>query len=147
MKALNKICDFKLYSGKKENIPELGDLEMCGSVMYYSEMPKVFRLSKVNLNVTLKTIESGIALRALDIMGAGGFLMTNPQEELLEHFQAGRDFEIYRSTEELCEKTVYYLKNEDMRAEIARRGHDKVKALFSYEKQFAEMFVQMGFAF
>ncbi len=147
VKALNEICNFKLYSGKKCSIPELKDLQMCGSVMYYSEMPKVFRLSKVNLNVTLQTIESGIPLRALDIMGAGGFLMTNPQEELLEYFQVGRDLETYESAEELCEKTVWYLNNEDMRAEIARQGHDKVKVLFSYEKQFAEMFAQMGLAF
>lgn len=147
VKALNGICNFKLFSGKKGCIPELGDLEMCGSVMYYNEMPKVFRLSKVNLNVTLQTIESGIPLRALDIMGAGGFLMTNPQEELLEHFQAGRDIETYESTEELCEKTVYYLNNDGLRAEIARRGHEQVKAQFSYEKQFMEMFSQMGLAF
>lgn len=147
VKALYDICNFKLFCNKQGNLPELGGLEMSGTVMYYSEMPKVFRLSKINLNVTLKTIESGIPLRALDIMGAGGFLMSNPQEEMLENFEVGKEFEIYRSKEELCEKTKYYLKNDALRADIAHRGYMRVKEFFSYERRFCEMFEQMGLAF
>ena len=37
----------------------------------------MFANSKVNLNITLRNIKTGIPLRALDIMGAGGFLLTN----------------------------------------------------------------------
>ncbi|MCH5266662.1 MAG: glycosyltransferase [Lachnospiraceae bacterium] len=146
-KALNEICDFKWFSGQVKKLPELEKMEMQDSVFYYSEMPKVFRLSKINLNITLKTIGSGIPLRALDIMGAGGFLMSDPQEELLENFEPEKDFATFCSKEELCEKTLYYLANEQMRAGIAQRGHDKVKELFSYEKRLGDMFSQMGLAF
>ena len=35
-------------------------------------MPEVFRKSKINLNITLRSIISGISLRVYDILGAGG---------------------------------------------------------------------------
>ena len=39
-----------------------------GSVDYDREMPQVFRQSRVNLNISLRSIKSGIHLRAFDIM-------------------------------------------------------------------------------
>ena len=53
------------------------------------ELPCVFRYSKLNLNPTLKSIQSGIPLRALDIMGAKGVLLSNFQPELVEYFEDG----------------------------------------------------------
>jgi len=48
-----------------------------GPVKYYTDMNAVFRNSKLNLCPTLRSIASGIPLRALDIMGAGGVLFSN----------------------------------------------------------------------
>ncbi len=50
-----------------------------GKVDYYDQMPYVFLNSKINLNITLRSIKTGIPLRAFDIMGSGGFLLTNYQ--------------------------------------------------------------------
>ena len=44
-----------------------------GKIDYYDTMPSVFHNSKINLNITLKTIQTGIPLRAWDILGCGGF--------------------------------------------------------------------------
>lgn len=111
-----------------------------GTADYYSEMPYVFANSKINLNITLRSIKSGIPLRAMDIMGAGGFLLTNFQADFLEHFVPGEDFVYYESPEDMVEKIEYYLSHEKERKEIARNGHEKVKENHSFEKFFEDVF-------
>ncbi len=110
-----------------------------GIVDYCQEMPQVFFRSKINLNITLRSIQSGIPLRALDIMGAGGFLMSNYQPELARQFEEGKELALYGSREELLDKTAYYLSHEKERQEIAHRGFLKVQKLFSYEMRVRKM--------
>jgi spore maturation protein CgeB len=103
-----------------------------GPIDFYYDMPKVFKLSKINLNVTLKSIKSGIPLRAMDIMGAGGFLLSNYQEDFFDYFEADKDFVFYGSTEELIEKADYYLRHDEERKTIARNGLHKVSTEHNY---------------
>lgn len=93
-----------------------------------TEMPKVFHLSKINLNMTMRPIETGLPLRCFDILGCGGFLMTNYQDEINDMFVIGQDLEAYSSLEELIDKCAYYLTHEDERATIAHNGYEKVKS-------------------
>ncbi len=110
-----------------------------GSAGYFDEMPKVFKSSKINLNVSLKCIESGIPLRALDIMGSGGFLLTNYQPEIAEHFVDGEEVVMYTSLEDAVAKCEYYLEHEDERKEIGKRGYEKVRQQFGYEDRIRKM--------
>ena len=98
-----------------------------GGVDYEKECPYVFKLSKINLNISLKSIQTGIPLRAMDIMGCGGFLMTNFQSDYLKHFEPDVDFVYYESMEDLKEKLHYYLDHDDERIKIANSGYNKVK--------------------
>ena len=88
-------------------------------------MPQIFACSKINLNPSLRIIQTGIPLRAFDIMGAGGFLLSNYQEELLELFEDGIEVVVYESPEDAVEKIDFYLRHEDLRREIAERGKRK----------------------
>lgn len=110
----------------------LPNLRNHGTTDYYSEMPLVFKKSRVNLNISLRSIRSGIPLRAFDIMGSGGFLLSNYQEDFLENFTPGVDFEYYESEKDLLQKTDYYLTHEEERLAIAKNGHDKVAAAHTY---------------
>ena len=132
-----------LYSSNKGGLSE----NICwkGSAGYFDEMPKVFKLSKINLNISLKCIQSGIPLRALDILASGGFLLSNYQPELAEYFTDGEDLVLYYSMEDAWQKCEYYLKHEDERKAIAANGREKAKAFFSYEKKLQEMFTTAGF--
>ncbi len=118
----------------------LENVRVHGGVDYSVEMPKVFRQSKINLNITLRSITSGIPLRVFDILGAGGFCLTNYQESILEHFEDGRDLVIYSSPEDMLEKIGYYLTHEDERMAIARNGHEKVKD-YSYYNTYKKLFM------
>ena len=107
-------------------------------------MPYVFAISKINLNITLKSIQSGIPLRAMDIMGAGGFLLTNFQADFLDYFTPEEDFVYYNDTEDLLNKIEYYLSHDKERKEIAENGHRKVKENHSFEICFRKMLQTAG---
>ena len=110
-----------------------------GTVNYYTEMPKVFNQSRINLNITLKIIKTGMPLRILDILGAGGFLMSNWQKELADNFTDGKDVVMYQSIDELVEKCGYYLSHEDERRQISINGHGRAHELFELEKLLKEI--------
>ena len=110
-----------------------------GAIGSLYEMPKIFNLCKINLNLTMKPIQSGLPLRIFDIMGCGGFCLTNYQAEISEYFEIGKDLETYSSMEELIEKCAFYLENDDIRNEIAMRGYEKVKKYHTYPLRIAEM--------
>ena len=110
-----------------------------GGVSTLTEMPKVFQASKINLNMTMRPIETGLSLRIWDVLGCGGFLLTNYQAEIPDYFEIGKELETYESMEELVQKTQYYLAHEEERMEIAIRGYEKVAKYHTYEIRLAQM--------
>lgn len=134
----------KLFS--TENNDALKNVILCGPVDYNSNMPKVFRYSKINMNISLRSIESAIPLRCLDIMGCGGLLMSNYQPELAEYFDEGKEMLIYRNPEDALEKADYYLnpKHETERKKIAENGYLKTKRDFNYKKQLSFIWEKAG---
>lgn len=137
LQRLSKKYDTYLFSGRKpEYLPEI---HYMGIVDYYTEMPEVFCNSDINLNITLKSIGTGIPERILDIMGVGGFLLTNYQAEMEEYFQAGVDYDYYGDMEELEEKVDFYLKNPQVRERAAASGCEKIGKFFNYNERLEEM--------
>lgn len=122
----------KLFTLNKDAV--LPGVTNMGVADYYSEMPLIFHNSKINLNITLRSIKSGIPLRCMDILGAGGFLLTNYQADLLDYFIPNEDFVYYEDESDLIRKVDYYLEHEDTRKQIAKNGHEKVAKNYSYEK-------------
>jgi len=114
-------------------------IDLKGYVDYQTIMPKIFKLSKINLNITSKAITSGIPLRVLDIMGAGGFVISNYQPEIAEYFENGIEVVMYESMEDLQLKIAYYLKNNEERERIAMAGYKKVSKLYPYEVKLREI--------
>lgn len=127
----------RLYSFQKCEV--LKNVECLPPIDYMSEMPKVFKCSKINLNPSLRCIQSGIPLRALDIMGAGGFLLSNYQEELLEYFGNEEEMVVYDSITDAYEKAVFYLKNDDARNRIAECGRERIRAFFSMDERIKDI--------
>ena len=135
---LSKYHSVCYYSKEQSDI--LKNARYCGTVDYNTEMPKVFKLSLMNLNITLKILKSGIPLRALDIMGCGGMLFSNYQPELSENFQDGVEAVFYESIEDAFEKAQYYLKDKDKIREISHNGYIKVKENYNYKNRFKQIF-------
>lgn len=99
-----------------------------GTVDYYQEAPLVYRNSKINLNISLKSIATGIPLRIFDIMANGGFVLTNYQADLMELFTPDEDFVYYEDQEDLLAKVDYYLSHDEDRQQIASNAKKKIEA-------------------
>lgn len=110
-----------------------------GCVEYFGEAPAVFRRAKINLNISLRTIQNGIPLRCFDIMASGGFLLTNFQMDFLGQFEAGTDYVYFESREDLYQKAAYYLEHEKERKMIAWHGHDTMLKRHSYNQRLEQM--------
>ncbi|SHI17107.1 spore maturation protein CgeB [Butyrivibrio fibrisolvens DSM 3071] len=104
-----------------------------------TQMPIVFNNAKINLNITLRAIETGLPLRMFDICAAGGFLLTNYQEELPEYFEIGKEAEYYGSKDELIDKCSYYLTHEDERTRIAQAGLERIKKQHTWRHRVAQI--------
>lgn len=136
VQILNKLAKHfptDLYTDDPDK--ELIGVNLKGAVNYMTDMPKVFNCSRININPVMRNIRTGIPLRAWDIIGAGGFLMTSFQLEYMDFFENGKDYVYYESHDDLLRKTEYYLNHEDERAQIARNGHEKAVKFHSYEKR------------
>ena len=110
-----------------------------GPVDFYDKAPYVFKASKININISLRSIINGIPLRCFDIMGSGGFLLSNYQQDFLNHFVPDEDFVYYDSINDMMNKIEYYLKNESERKEIAENGFRKIESEHTYLKRAEEM--------
>lgn len=117
----------------KSDTHNLEGVRAKGYVTYNEEAPKVYNLSRINLNMTMRSIETGVPQRVFDIMGAGGFVMSNWQEEAEELFVPDQEIVLFHDMEELIYKVNYYLKHEQERLKVALNGYRKVKELYSYE--------------
>lgn len=131
---LAKKYDIKVYTHlQNSNIPPQLEKVISPEVDYYTQAPFVYRNSKINLNISLRSIGSGIPLRAFDIMGCGGFLLTNFQADFMEFFVPNEDFVYYTDYEDLLAKVDYYLTHDEERERVARNGYEKVKLYHTYE--------------
>jgi spore maturation protein CgeB len=96
-------------------------------------MPYIFASSKININISLRSILTGIPLRVVDIIGAGGFCLTNYQAEMSEYFENGRELVWFESPGDMVEKADYFLHHDDEREKIAINGAEAAERIFSYD--------------
>lgn len=122
---------------------EIPGVSIHSEVDYYNQMPFVLQNSRINLNITLRSIMSGIPLRALDIMGCGGFLLTNYQADFFDELIPEKDFVFYESKQDLVKKITYYLKHDKLRNEIAKNGYQKMCECFDYSIALKKMLQAM----
>ncbi len=134
LSALSERFHVSLYT--RSDASSLPRVHVKGGAGTLTEMPKIFQASKINLNITMRPIETGLSLRIWDVLGCGGFLLTNYQAEIPEYFEIGKDLEVYENMEDLMQKADYYLHHE---AEIALNGYEKTARYHTYEMRLAEM--------
>lgn len=140
IRLLNKVSEkyaLSLFTYQKtDKLPKAHNM---GTVDYYKDMPVVFNRSKINLNISLKSILTGIPLRCIDVMGSGGFLLTNYQADMFRHFEAGKHFDYYTDENDMLRKIEYYLNHEDERMSMAEAGKKMVEMNHNLEDYLADM--------
>ena len=136
--TLGREWDIKLFTVDLNY--KLNGIKNMGVTGYETEMPLVFKNSRINLNISLRSINTGIPLRCIDILSSGGFLLSNYQSDLAIDFVPGEDFDYFGSKEEMISKCEYYLSHDKERKEIAQNGQRKISRLYSFNAVFDRMF-------
>jgi spore maturation protein CgeB len=110
-----------------------------GPADYARQTPRIYQQSRINLNIEKIYNTASLNLRIIDAMACGGFVLTEPVDDLKDYFSDGRELAVYGSAEELREKAGYYLAHEQERRAVAARGMQTVRAQFSLEGRIQEM--------
>ncbi len=133
---LSRLYPIDFYSASKIPVSlQDGKINLKGYADYETELPLIYYNSKINLNITSKTIESGIPQRIFDILACGGFCLTNYQPEIAEYFEDGLELVMYQGMEDLEQKVKYYMEHEQERAYIAQNGRRKIEEFFALGKR------------
>jgi spore maturation protein CgeB len=119
-----------------------------GGAVAAEHIPDIFRDSVISLNFGDSGIvwEGGfpaksrqIKARVFEVPGSGGFLLTEPAEDLDRYFAIGREIETFASPDELANKIKHYLGHPRDRDEIAAAGHLRVRREHTYEQRFRDL--------
>ena len=138
--TLNAISDsFKIDLWTLSDVSKLPKVNFRGGADSNKMMPQIIKCSKINLNLTNKPIKSGIPLRVFDLMGCGGFVLSNYQAEIPDYFIPDEDIVLYDSIPDMLNKIEYYLAHEDERLQIAENGKNKIKKYHTYDIRIAQM--------
>lgn len=137
LKSIGENYKLTLYSDKKTDDI---NADFKGYASYLTKMPEVFATSKINLNITLRSIVSGIPLRVMDIIGAKGFCISNYQAELSQYFTNNESIVWFEDLFDLHDKTDYYLKNDSAREAIIQKGYSIIEKQFSYKEIMPKLF-------
>ncbi len=143
LSMLSRYYPVKLFSNDKQE-EALKNVQFCGGVEYFRQMPVVFKHSKINLNITMRSILKGMPQRCLDVMGCRGLLMTNYQEDMFEYLEDGKDLIVYSDIGDAVEKAGFYLKHEEAADKIRESGYQKMKQCFNYKGQLEKIWKLAG---
>ncbi len=78
--------------------------------------------------------------RDFEVPGCSSLLLTKDTKEITDYFIPGEDIVTYRDASDAAEKIAYYLKNEDEREKIAKKGYERVLSEHTYKNRFLEIF-------
>lgn len=137
MEILSEHFRLDLYTGSDTSM--LPHVHNRGFAKSLTEMPVIFQQSRINLNTTSKAIRFGLPQRIFDIMGCGGFVLTNYQPELPELFAIGSEVAAYGSLEEAKDMAAYYLEHEKERKEVAENGYQKILSHYTYPTRLEQL--------
>ena len=109
-----------------------------GFILYGPPIAEVYETSAINLNATSLQMATAINQRVFDVPAAGGFLLTDHQSDVAEHFELGKEVITFGSSDELIELTDYYLKHETKRHAIIRSAQARISQehLYQHRLQF-----------
>lgn len=80
-----------------------------------------------------------IKARIFEVLGYGGFLVTEPATGLGEYYCSGKDLLTFKNLDELLQILKRYLHEYHERDEIANNGHRKTAEMHTYQNRFKAM--------
>ena len=127
-KSLEEIQEKNLLN---EYFAELYKQSYKGYVESQKELSDIFISSKINLDFE-SIFQKDINFRCLEILAAGGFLISEYNENLVKYFDEGKELEVFETDDDLIDKINFYLGNLNLAQMIAVKGRRNAVNNFSY---------------
>jgi spore maturation protein CgeB len=129
--------DLSIYGDKgwRELLDDWEGMRFCGPIDYKKELPKLYKASKINLNITKTQLKTTVNQRVFDVSSCGGFILTDYRRDLGELFDLGGEIQIYKDLADLREKVQYYLSHPEDRREFSNRARQRVLKEHTYRER------------
>lgn len=139
--------DFKLWGTEWEHSgPLLSVLQREGERISTEECVKIFNATKINVNLHSSSYHSGvnpfgdfINPRTFEIAACGAFQLVDERAYLTEHFTPDTEIVTFSSLQELRDKAIDYLQNDDKRREISAAARRRVLSENTYQHRMLEL--------
>jgi len=100
-------------------------------VDYYRELPAVYHQTAINLNFTSLQMPTAVNQRVFDAPAAGGFLLTDDQDDLHQLFQ-NDEIATFSTPAELPERVRYFRSRPSEREAICSRASSRILSEHTY---------------
>jgi spore maturation protein CgeB len=117
-----------------------------GRINYNRELPAFYQCVGVNLNVTSLQMKDGLNQRVFDVPAAGGFLLTDFKEALLELFPP-EEVATYHDLDEAGAKLQYFAARPEERRALAARARERVLGQHTFVHRVQAIIERLGAAF
>jgi len=107
---------------------ENNNLKYKGEVTNRKELSLIYSSSKINLNISPPQAETAISERIFNILGSGGFLISDYKAGIENLFSLNKEVVCYKNKKELLPLIEFYLKENEKRLLIAKNGEKKVRS-------------------
>lgn len=89
--------------------------------------PKIFKASRINVNISSTQLHTSVNLRVFDVPLSGGFLLTDWRESLAALFDPEKELAVFHSPQELRDKITYFQTHDSERENIIARAAERVR--------------------
>jgi spore maturation protein CgeB len=112
-----------------------------GGRVSQADLMKIYNRSKIALNLSLSSEGGKIQIKAreFEAVGCGSLLLTKETKEIAKYFTPDEEIITYRDANDAAQKIGYYLKNNDERERIAKKGYERLIREHTMEKRFLEI--------
>lgn len=82
--------------------------------------------------------------RLYRVLCCGGFYLTTHTEKITDYFKLGEHLDTFKNEDEMIEKILYWLDNDNLRESVAKQGQLEVINKWTFEHSFKSMFKDLG---
>ncbi len=99
-----------------------GSVELMGWAPY-ERLPEIYNSARMTVNLTQVQNNDSVPQRVFHALAAGGLLLSNSSEPLLELFRPDGHLAVFETFEEMLSKALLYLEDGAARGSVASAGH------------------------
>ncbi len=124
-------CGLEIYGNIAWADAAIRSLKLLNAYQFREAQPQelkyIYRASKVLLNICHVQAQTAVPLRIFDIVGSGGFLLSEHRADLTRILKEDEECAVFHTPEELREKSVYYLEHDEARRTIAAAARKRIR--------------------